>query len=222
MDNKELDEILQRYAESTRNDKDVAFKKLNEKPIEEKRSNKRLKPRYIFATAICAIIIVLCIILPITLKDDSPQNSGPRYCLSIDIVYNQENSFSDLTEKCGSGAFYPTCVAEEVLFESISSLSDSSLHGAYIGYIIEDDIIIFADVNIIPKTHILEKYEEYFTLPDQEQWKSYSLKVKKAFNEETQLYDMQIYFADAEYDYFIFASSEEEMAAEQLLNILYA
>ena len=219
MDNKELDEVLQRYAESTRNDKDVAFKKLNEMPKEDYRPKKILKPRYIFASAICAIVIVLCIVLPITLTtDETPHDNGPRYCQSIDIVYNQENSLSGLIE----GAYCPTNVIDGMSIMSITSSTDSTLHGARLSFYIFEEVIVDINFAIVPKTHILQTYENYFNLPNQEQWEEYIIKFNKSFNAEIETYDMCIYFADSKYDYFISASSDEELGASELLNMLYA
>ncbi|MDE6060093.1 MAG: hypothetical protein K2G31_01280, partial [Clostridia bacterium] len=108
MDNKELDEILQNYAKSTQMDKDIAFKKLNEKPQPEKRPKKRFKPQYVFYIAVCVIAVVLCTVLPLTLTNDSAQtNEAPIYCGSGGVDYHLEDDFSALRTKYCIDAFYP-------------------------------------------------------------------------------------------------------------------
>lgn len=220
MEDKELYEILKKYAESTRSDKEVAFKKLNEKPKEEVKqcTQKKFKPRYAFAIAMSLIVIVLCVTLPITLTD-KPQDMAPTFCETAEIFYNGEQSIDVLKNNYNIDAYYPSYTEDAVL--SISSRKDSSLRGAFLGYSIEENIV-FIDFVIIPKTHILQMYEDYFDLPNVQQWDEYEIKSLKEYNAETERYDLQIYFSDSKYDYFVTANSDSEVGATELLDILYS
>lgn len=225
MDDKELYEILQKYAGNIKGEKESAFKKLNKQANEDvKLPRKRFKPQYVFAVAMCIIVIVLCIALPITLIDNSSNVIEPTYCESNDITYSLENNLSEIINKYHIDAYYPTYLAdtEDMMIASILSNKDESLHGVQISYIIEEnDEMIFIDFAIVPTTHILQTYEDYFSLQNQLKWKDYDIKYFKEYNEETLMYDMQIYFTDGKYDYFINVESDEEMNTSELLNFLY-
>lgn len=225
MDDKELYEILQKYSKDIKSEKESAFKKLNEQhKVVVKPSRKRFKPQYAFAIAMCMIVIVLCIALPITLTENSQEVVAPTYCTSGEIIYNQENNLTVLIDKYHIDAYYPTYVisAEEMSICSIQSNVDASLHGALIGYVVEEnDEVTSIEVVIVPKTHILQTYEDYFSLQNQLKWKDYDIKYFKEYNEETLMNDMKIYFADGKYDYFITVESDEEMDTSDLLNLLY-
>lgn len=225
MDDKELYEILQKYADDVKVEKESALKKLNEKTQEEvKHFRKRFKPQYAFAVAMCMIVIVLCIALPITLTDNSQNVTEPTYCESNDITYRLEDNLSDIISKYHMEAYYPSFVtnSENMVIYSILSTKDASLHGIQIGYVIEeDDEMTFIDIAIVPKTHILQIYENYFSLQDKLKWNGYDVIFFKEFDEETLMYDTQIYFTDGKYDYFIDVESDEEIDTPDLLNILY-
>ena len=225
MDDKELYEILQKYSEDIKSEKESAFKKLNEQHKGVvKPSRKRFKFQYAFAIAMCMIVIVLCIALPITLTENSQEVVAPTYCTSGEIIYNQEDNLTVLIDKYHIDAYYPTYVisAEEMSICSIQSKTDASLHGALISYVIEDnDELISIDVAIVPKTHILQSYEKYFSMQDKSKWNGYDVKSFKEYNEETLMYEMQLYFTDGKYDYFIAVDSDMEIETLDLLNLLY-
>jgi len=228
MEDKELYEILHKYAEETRGDKDDDLKKLHEKQRlqEESRTSKtkkKFRPQYIFAVAMCMIVIVLCITLPITLIDKSnvPQQT---FCSSEDIAYNIEDSIDVLVNEYHIYAKYPTYNTDEdnISISSISSYSDSNLHGALLSYVVEEDNLLFIDLAIVPKTHIIESYEDYFEFPNNTNWDGKKVVFIKVYNEETEMFDMQIYFADEKYDYFVTVESDGEMNAIDVLNLLYS
>ena len=225
MDDKELYEILQKYADDVKGEKESALKKLNEQPNEEvKQPHKRFKQQFALAIAMCMIVIVLCIALPITLIDNSQEVVYPTYCSSGEIIYAQEDNLTEFINKYEMDAHYPTFTmsTEEMSVCSILSKKDASLHGVQISYVIEeDDEMIFIDFAIVPRTHILQTYENYFSLQGKLKWNGYDVKSFKEYNEETLMYDMQIYFTDEIYDYFISAESDEEMDTADLLNLLY-
>ena len=222
MDNKELNEILQEYAKSTQLDKDIAFKKLNEKPQPEKRTKKRFKPQYVLSiVAVCVIAVVLCTVLPLTLTNDSPQNNGPTFCDMVNIDYRKVENISYLKNEYHIDAFYPDREFDGTSFFSIYSLTDSTLAGAKIEYVIFEDSLIFTDLVIIPKTHILEDYQNYFAFENEQKWGEYDLKYNKADSEDTLYINMQIYFTDGKYDYFVDVNSDEELEPTELLNIIY-
>jgi len=227
MDDKELYETLEKYAESTRSDKSVAFKKLNEKPQEEvRRSQKRFKLQYLFAAAACMAVIVLCITLPLTLTDkstDAPQGEEPTYCNGGELAFNMEESIDVLKEVYGIYAFYPTLEldSDNMAVNSISSYNDSTLHGALLGYCILEDVFTFIDVAIIPKTHVVQIYEDYFELTNVQQWRGFELKYEVELNADTELYDMKIYFSDEKYDYFVSVNNEVPTDAAAIMDILY-
>lgn len=114
MDNKELYEILQEYADDVKAEKESAFKKLNEQPKEDvKQSRKRFKPQYAFAIAMCMVVVVLCIALPIALTDKPHGYVEPTYCSSGEIIFGFEgNSLADI-EKHHIDAYYPTLVTDD-------------------------------------------------------------------------------------------------------------
>lgn len=228
MEGKELYEILQKYAEETRGDKDEDLKKLHEKQREQDavrntRTKKKFKPQYIFATALCMIVIVLCIALPITLTDNT-QEVKPTYCNNGDISYNNEGSIDILLNEYHIYADYPTYITDNDSMSicSISSYSDSKLHGALLGYVIEEDVLMFIDLAIVPKTHILQPYEDYFAMPNKSNWKEREIRFINELNEETQMYCMQIYFSEGKYDYFVKVESDCEIDAIDILNLLYS
>lgn len=226
MDNKELYEILQEYADDVKAEKESAFKKLNEQPKEDvKQSRKRFKPQYAFAIAMCMVVVVLCIALPIALTDKPHGYVEPTYCSSGEIIFGFEgNSLADI-EKYHIDAYYPTLVTdkENMAVCSILSDKDTSLHGIQIGYVLEEDEdeMTFIELAIVPKTHILQIYEDYFDLQEKIKWNKYDVKYFRALNQGTLMYDMQIYFTDGKYDYFITVESDEEMDTSVLLNLLY-
>lgn len=221
MDDKELYEILKKYAEDTKCEKESAFEKLREESQEEvRRPRKRFKPRYVFAAAICVIVIVLCIALPITLIDKPQDAIEPTYCESIDIEYRMEDSLSVVVNNYHINALFPSNDADSVV--SISSKIDSSLHGVQLGYVIEKNGMIFIELTIIPKTHILRSYENYISLQNELKWEIYNIKFSKEYDEETLMNNMKIYFNDGKYDYFIAVESDEEIEPTNILDILYS
>ena len=222
MDDKELNEILQEYAKSTQLDKDIAFKKLNEKPQPEKRTKKRFKPQYVLSiVAVCVIAVVLCTVLPLTLTNDSPQNIGPTYCVNEDIDFREEENISDLINKYNINAIYPDAEYEGTTYSSLISKTDSNFAGAKIVYIIDEEALIFIDFVIIPKNYILEDYEHYFDLEDEQKWRGYDLKYSKEDCDDMLFYGMQIYFTDGKYDYFLDVNSDGNLGATELLNMIY-
>ena len=225
MEDKELYEILQKYADDTRGNKDTAFKKLNQKSQEEvKLSRKRFKPQYIFAMAVCVIAIVLSIALPITLKDKPQGVAEPIYCTVTEIEYRVEDSISTIIDKYNINAYYPTYVidADSMAILSIISNKEDSLHGVRISYVLEEEQLIFIDLTIIPKTHILRQYEKYPSLQEQQKWQEYDIRFFVEYNSRRKMYDMKIYFTDNNgYDYFVDVESDEEIEATDILNILY-
>ncbi len=225
MDDKELYEILQKYANDTKGEKESAFKKLNEKPQEEvMHSHKKFKPKYAFAVAMCMIVIVLCIALPITLTDKPQDVVEPTYCESGEIVYKLEDSLSSVIDNYHINAYYPTFVTntEDVTVGSILSKNDASLHGVKLSFVIEkDEELTFVDFIVIPKTHIIQTYEDYFSLQNKLKWKEYDIKFFNVYDEETLMNEMKIYFTDGKYDYFIAVESDEGIEPVDILDILY-
>lgn len=228
MEDKELYEILQDYADATRGDKEEDLKKLHEKQREQEevkntKTTKRFKPQYIFAATVCVIVIVLCISLPIALTDN-PQEVNSTYCTSDVISLNNEGSIDVLVNKYHIYANYPTYTTTPDCMAvcSISSYIDSRLHGAFLGYVIEDDNLIFIEIAIVPKTHILQTYEKYFSLPNKSNWNGREIRFIKKLNKDTQMFDIQVYFEDDTYDYFVKVESEFEEDVFDILNLLYS
>lgn len=221
MNNKDLKDILENYAEATRNKREVAFKKLNEQPKPAKRTNKRFKPQYCFAVALSAIVIVLCIALPITLTSNpTPGGSASKYCSNEDIMFNMEDNISILINNLNIKALYPTYDISSV--SSISSYSDVDFHGALLSFIIEENGLTFTDIAIIPNTYVLQMYEDYYKLNNEQIWSNYNLKYIIEYNEFADMFDMKVYFTDGEYDYFITVNSDYEVNPVELFNILYS
>lgn len=222
MDNKELDEILQSYAKATQPDKEIAFKKLNEKPQPEKRPKKRFKLQYALSLAVFVIAVVLCTVLPLTLtKADSPQNSEPTYCERVHIDYHKVEDISILKNDYNINAYYPNAEYEGATCSSITSQTDSSFVGAKIMYSIFDEDVLFVELVIIPKTHILEEYEHYFTLEDEQKWRGYNVKYFKEDCNEMLFYGTMIYFADSKYDYFLAIDCDRDLGVGELLDMVY-
>lgn len=229
MDDKELNEILNKYAESEKGNMEVAFAKLNAKPKEERRARKRMKPRYIFATAMmCAIVLVLCITLPITLTGNSdpdssnftPQPVEPTYFDEIDLDYTVEDSLSFLKNAYGIDAKFPNREAETI--KSISSSKDSEMKGALLDYLICEDYEVDIRLHIIPKMYIINIFESYFTLMNEVSWGEYTVKYSKVVDDKSDETEMKAYFTDGKYDYFITADIDSDIGASELLDILYA
>ena len=224
MDNKELDEILQEYARSTQMDKEIAFKKLNEKPQPEKRPKKHFKPQYVLSiVSVFVIAVVLCTVLPLTLtnNDDSPQNNGPTFCVNKDIDYRKVDDIFVLKNEYNIDAYYPNNEFGGTTYSSLTLKTDSSFAGARIEYSIFDENLIFIELVIIPKNYILEDYEHYFDLEDEQKWRGYNLKYSKEDCNDMLFYGMQIYFTDGKYDYFLDVNSDGNLGAAELLNMIY-
>lgn len=230
MDDKELYEILKSSADDIKRDKDNALKKLSKVSQNEvKRSKLSVKPRYILEIAVCLIAIALCIALPTTLADSTisanqPQAPQPAYCYSDDLSYNLEDGISTLKDKYGINAFYPTYETEDPDFMNcmfVSSRKDDTLKGASLGYVIDDDKYIDISLTIIPKTHIIDFFESYFELPNEQQWREFNVKYSQSPNDITEFYDTKIYYADSKYDYFVKVESDVVISATELLDILY-
>lgn len=216
MDNKELYEILQDYAVSTRNDKEIVFKKLNRSQKRVKQN--RHKPQYIFAGLMCTIVLVLSIALPIALVDTTQNNNQTTYCSTDDLIFNSEESLDILINDYKINAKYPSY--EAVMISSISAQNSSAFKGALLGYLIFDDTMLDIDLAIVPKTHILQIYEDYFIMQNTIAWDEYEVKfsVEKTTDFE---YKLQIYFTDDKYDYFVTSKSDIEIEPHILLNLLY-
>lgn len=71
MNDKEFDEIMHKYVESTKLDKDIAFKKLKNNSESIKKTRMKYNPKIAFAAMLCTIIVVLSITLPLTLIKDN-------------------------------------------------------------------------------------------------------------------------------------------------------
>lgn len=224
MNDKELYDILYKYAEATKTDKDTAFKKLDMQPKPQKNAkvhSKAFKPLIAFAVAMSIVAIVLCVTLPLTLPNkEAPNDPAPIYCESGDIGYNQEQDIQYLKEHFGIDANYPTLAPDAVL--SMFSETYENLHGASLEYVLEDDMILFVDLTIVPKSFILQIYEHYFNLPDKEQWGDITLNYQRTLNKDSELYEMEVYYTDNNYDYFVAVTCDIAITPSSLMDILYA
>ena len=86
MNDREFDEIMHKYVESTKLDKDIAFKKLKNNSDSIKKTQIKYKPKIAFAAMLCTIIVVLSITLPLTLIKDYQDIT--KYYGSDDISYS--------------------------------------------------------------------------------------------------------------------------------------
>lgn len=218
MTDKELDEILQKYAESTRNSKEVAFKKLNEKPVPERKHTKKFKPQHIFAVAVCVVVLVLTITLPLTLVNKSSGNSL-TYFDNSELTYKGVENVSILKNEYNINAYYP--MSKEISADLISS-KNNILRGATINYVFTGNYLTLIELSIIPNNCRIKTYEKFFELNSKQQWKEYEIRSYKEYNEKNRTYDYKVYFTDGTYDYFVTGNTTSDIDATELLDILYA
>ena len=217
MNDKEFDEIMQKYVESTRPNKDIALKKLNQKPDSEKRTHKKLKPQFICAAVMCSIILALCIALPITLIDST--SNGLRHYSVEDVSFKIVENIDVVKNEYGITVKYPT-VKPDVVY-SVSTNEDNFVIGVMLELWVFDVKIFNAEFVAVSKSHILDKYEKFFNFSILQQWSGYTLSSYKTYDFETLYYSKEIYFSDNKYDYFLTIQSEEDLQVTEIMDILY-
>ena len=181
MNDREFNEIMQKYVQSTRPNKDIALKKLNQMPESNNRPRKRIKPQFICAAVMCSIILVLCIALPVTLIDNSPARSV--YYGIDDTSLNMVESIDVLKNEFRVDAKYPNVNADVVY--SVSSNKSNLIIGALLEFWVFDVKVFNAEFVVVPKSYILEKYENYFDSSVSQQWDEYIITSNKIYDFET-------------------------------------
>lgn len=235
MDDKELYDILNGYAESTKNDKVVAFSKFNRQPKPARKVRKIDSPHIAFVSAMCVVCLILCIILPLNMPQN-PEKIDPGFCSDGEYILNAEGQNTQvLDDKFNLFAHYPNPTfptsMPDKYFEVLSVRSSNNREvviGAYIGYGCLDmnesgsDFFIDINVTILSKPHCYPKHKNFGKLPNVQQWQDYQIRYAIKFNDLLQQYETSVYFADGAYNYFIDASCSEEMDIIDFLNQYYA
>lgn len=235
MDDKELYDILNRYAESTKNDKELALSKFKRQQKPARKVHKIDGPRVSFASAMCVVCLILCIVLPLNMPQN-PQKVDPSFCSDGSYIVNSEGQNTQvLDDKFHIFAHYPnptfpTIVPDkyfEVFTVRLSNNREEPI-GAYIGYGCLDmdeggsDFFIDINVTILSKPHCYPKHKNFDKLPNTQQWQDYQIRYAIKFNDQLQQYETSVYFADGAYNYFIDASSSEQKDVIDFLNQYYA
>ncbi|MCI8733042.1 MAG: hypothetical protein HFE29_01750 [Clostridia bacterium] len=217
MNDREFDEIMHKYVESTKLDKDIAFKKLKNNSDSIKKTQIKYKPKIAFAAMLCTIIVVLSITLPLTLIKDYQDIT--KYYGSDDISYSIVEDENVLINEYRIRANFPKVKADTV--NIISSNSDGVLNGAALEYFVYDEIIFNAEFIAISKNCILQNYDKYFDYTLVQKWNDFELKYFYKFNDNTLFYNVNIYFTDGAYNYFLTVESEEDLQPNEILDFLY-
>lgn len=217
MNDREFDEIMHKYVESTKVDKDIAFKKLKNNSESIKKTRIKYKPKIAFAAMLCTIIVVLCITLPLTLIKDYEDIT--KYYGSDDISYSSVEDEDVLINEYGIKAYFPTVKADIV--NIISSNSDGFLNGAALEYFVYDDIVFNAKFISISKNCIIQNYDKYLDYSNVIKWNDIELKYFIKYSHNTLYYNINIYFTDGSYNYFLTVESEEDLQPNEILDFLY-
>lgn len=208
---------MHKYVESTKLDKDIAFKKLKNNSESIKKTQIKYKPKIAFAAMLCTIIVVLSITLPLTLIKDYEDIT--KYYGSDDIFYCDVEDENVLINDYGIKAYFPKVKADIV--NIISSSSDGILNGAVLEYFVYDKIVFNAEFVTISKNCILQKYDSYFNHTNLQKWKNFELKYMSLYNINTFFYNISIHFTDGSYNYFLTVESEEDLQPNEILDFLY-
>lgn len=226
MDDKELYDVLKQYAEDTKGEKEDAFKKLKKQSQEDvKHPKMRVKPRFVFAFAMCLIVVVLGITLPLTLKGDK-QITNPHFASNFELINYDVESIFEFKDKYGMDAYYPTFEAEDpdcIGFDFTTLLNDSTVKMAGMTYIITDEnyIEISAKITQNINEHVFLEYSDYLGLTNLEVWREFNIKHEQSFNERTMFYELKIYFTDGTYEYFFTVQSDVDLSPTAVLDMLY-
>lgn len=217
MNDREFDEIMHKYVESTKLDKDIAFKKLKNNSESIKKTQIKYKPKIAFAVMLCTIIVVLSITLPLTLIKDYEDIT--KYYSSNDVSYSNVEDENVLINDYGIKAYFPKFKADIV--NIISSNLDGILDGAVLQYYIYDINIFNVELVMLSKNCILQKYDKYFDYTVVQKWNNFELKYISLYNTNTFYYNINIYFTDGSYNYFLTVESEEDLQPNEILDFLY-
>ncbi len=217
MNDKEFDEIMHKYVESTKLDKDIAFKKLKNNSESIKKTRMKYNPKIAFAAMLCTIIVVLSITLPLTLIKDN-QNVA-KYYSSEDITFNIVENENVLVNEYEIKMYFPRVKADVVY--TILSNSDGILNGALLQYYIYNIKVLNVEFMALSKSCILQKYDSYFNHTDVQKWNNFELKYISLYNTNTFYYNINIYFTDGSYNYFLTVESEEDLQPNEILDFLY-
>lgn len=217
MNDREFDEIMHKYVESTKLDKDIAFKKLKNNSESIKKAQIKYKPKIAFAVMLCTIIVVLSITLPLTLIKDYEDIT--KYYSSNDVSYSNVEDENVLINDYGIKAYFPKVKADIV--NIISSNLDGILDGAVLQYYIYDINIFNVELIMLSKNCILQKYDKYFDYTVVQKWNNFELKYISLYNTNTFYYNINIYFTDGSYNYFLTVESEEDLQPNEILDFLY-
>lgn len=217
MNDKEFDEIMHKYVESTKLDKDIAFKKLKNNSESIKKTRMKYNPKIAFAAMLCTIIVVLSITLPLTLIKDN-QNVA-KYYSSEDITFNIVENENVLVNEYDIKMYFPRVKADVVY--TILSNSDGILNGALLQYYIYNIKVLNVEFMALSKNCILQKYDSYFNHTDVQKWNNFELKYISLYNTNTFYYNINIYFTDGSYNYFLTVESEEDLQPKEILDFLY-
>lgn len=217
MNDREFDEIMHKYVESTKLDKDIAFKKLNNHKESIEKTQIKYKSKIAFAAMICTIIIVLSISLPISLINDN--NDISKYYSSDDITFSIVENENVLVNEYNIKAYLPKAKADVVY--AISSNSDGILNGAVLHFYIFDIKVFNVEFIAISKNCILQNYDKYFDYTTVQKWNDFNLRYLISYDIDTQYYIIKFYFTDGAYNYFLTVESEEDLQPNEILDFLY-
>ncbi len=225
MDNKKFNEIMREYAKSEKSSSSKALSKLER---EEKRTRKSSSKHrgFVFACTamMTAIVLMLCITLPIVLnKKSSGDGETPQttYCTTGDLSFSFEDSIDVLKNVYGVNAIYPTFEANITAISSITSNNYQGLKGCKIFYEMSDDSYFIVEFVAINKDYIVNTYAHYHDLGEQAEWRDMTVKFDLTYDEEIVAYINTVYFSDSNYNYYIRTESDEEISAIDLLDLMF-
>ncbi len=223
MDDKEFEEIMQKYVASTSRGKETDFKKLrqlqSQRQVPQRR--KSFKPKYALVGVLCSIILVLAVVLPTTLiKQDDVDKSEIIYSNIEDIRATIVESINVLKDNYNLNAIYAN-VGDVSASSVLLSKKDNAIIGAYIIADGSDGNISKVSNFIINKKYILNDFKQYYEFPRKVSWGEYTVGYAMILDEASNNMKYQIYFTDGNYDYFLNVTGRIGMEIEDILNTLY-
>ncbi len=221
MDDKLFDEIMEDYVDATRLDKEVAFKKLNERSGQAAKV-KPAKLSTVWISALVSLIVVLSIAVPTAIMYSSTGivKESVHYCADSDIAYDYVGDNLSVLNDFGFDIKMPIIECEEIGVLSTISYNYDMVIGMQISLLFDLKELDYIEISAVKKNYIYDRYLGYPKFSDSIQWDGKNvLYFRLQPTSVTQT--LRMYFREGDYDYYFDVVAFAEFEIEDILNKIF-
>ena len=218
MDDKEFDEMMNKYVDSTRGLIDKDLSRLSDAKAEVKKKNSS-KPFWITISAVLTIAIVLAITLPLTMQNTVGNKSAVYQITENDIVFNYD---ADLITVDGY---------EELMLPTLENVGETTTawnlkeNGNLIGieYAVDifDELIESISVVLLNKEYQYNMLTQYYNLANSVQWHDISIEYECEEDLYGTIFITYMYLEFNEYKYHFIVKSYQAIPIAELLDVIF-